>query len=217
MTKKVETGSPFKMPSALSHGAYSSMAILRGENPEQYNRLFMGLVDEYMPEGTTELEAVMSLANMYWRKWRIQKAVSAQIIRWRMDPNHPIYDKSLDPLHAKAQCERLKKLLEDSAKCSEAGSKEQKMELDALIEEFGATMSNDHVLYPTAIAEQAYVLECDLFKKELDQLERIEASIDRLIKRIYQIKGMKQALFSPVLNNHVSKLPQTSKSVPAAH
>ncbi len=59
-------------PSALQHGAWSETAVLRGEDPRQFNRLHHGLVDEWSPSGPAEEDAVFTLAKCMWRKRRVR-------------------------------------------------------------------------------------------------------------------------------------------------
>jgi hypothetical protein len=101
-----------------------------------------------------------------------------------------------------------------AAAMSEALKKKIRADLEQLESAFPADG-----LHPTAVAEFANVLRDDQFEKELDLLERVDRDIDRTLKRLYQLKGMKQVLVSPLLNTPVPKLKTLPMdgSVPAQH
>jgi hypothetical protein len=246
MAKKV--GNSLKMPSALSHGAFSTIAFLRGEDPNQFKKLVLDLTEEWAPLGAMEEETVLALAGLIWSRRRIQRSIAAQILMSRMDPSHPTYDKAL---HEATTCQSELSILEDNpqyaAKCLEtyavevrldfltkyprtnypseaewalAICEELKMKIRQQLEHVGAMLSEfENGIYPTALTESANVVRDDLYEKEQNQLERIDNRIDRLLKRLYTLKGMKPALVSPLLNNHVpqQKMLPTDKSATAQH
>ena len=84
-----------KIPNALKHGAFAKTAILPGEDPREFEELHFELRKEWMPEGPTEEDAVLSIANGIWRKGRVQKFRDARIRRDKVDPDHPAYDQAL--------------------------------------------------------------------------------------------------------------------------
>jgi hypothetical protein len=111
MAKKAETGPQFKMPSALTHGAFSTMAFRPGEDPNQFKRLVLDLTAELVPLGAMEEETVLALAGYIWRRRRIERSFSAQIFLSRSDPSHPAYDKHL---HEVATLKAELQILEDN-------------------------------------------------------------------------------------------------------
>jgi hypothetical protein len=56
-----------KRPNALKHGIFSATAILPGEDPQEFEELHCSLIEEWMPHGATEDDAVLSIAKAVWR------------------------------------------------------------------------------------------------------------------------------------------------------
>ena len=82
-----------KGPNAIKHGAFSTVAIIPGEDPEAFNRLHAALIAERHPAGASEQDAVASIANAIWRKIRAQKFIKIQVLNNCFDPDHPSYDE----------------------------------------------------------------------------------------------------------------------------
>lgn len=62
---------PKSSKNALSHGAYSSEAILPWENKQDFDDLHEELREELFPSGRSEEEAVFDLACLRWKKRRL--------------------------------------------------------------------------------------------------------------------------------------------------
>jgi len=59
---------------------------------------------------------------------------------------------------------------------------------------------------------RADILSEDLFQKDLAMEERLDAAIDRAVKRLVQAKAMKQMLASPSLNGQAQQPKRISAS-----
>jgi hypothetical protein len=57
-----------KNPSALKHGAHSSITLLPGEDEAAFNKLHDGLKEEFAPVGPLEQDIIRSMACLVWRK-----------------------------------------------------------------------------------------------------------------------------------------------------
>lgn len=68
-----------KRPNAQKHGAYATTLIVSGEDPQEFQDLYSGLAEEWMPVGATEEDAVLSIAKAVWRKRRVQKFLEDQL------------------------------------------------------------------------------------------------------------------------------------------
>jgi hypothetical protein len=68
----------WKHHNAYKHGAFSRYAIVPGEDKEEFETLYSALVQEWMPVGATEEDAVLSLAEAIWRKRRAQRSTHFQ-------------------------------------------------------------------------------------------------------------------------------------------
>jgi hypothetical protein len=60
---------------ALKHGAFSDMVILPEEDPNELKELLAALIDEWDPQGPTEIDKVESIARGMWRKRRFSRYV----------------------------------------------------------------------------------------------------------------------------------------------
>jgi hypothetical protein len=63
----------WKRPNAHKHGVFGATAILPGEDEREFDELHSALVEEWLPAGATEEDAVLSIAKAVWRKRRVQR------------------------------------------------------------------------------------------------------------------------------------------------
>src|SRR5262245_58692308 len=81
-------------PNALKHGAFSKIAIIPGEDPQEFKELHSALIKEWGPVGPTEEDTVLTIATGIWRKRRQQKLIQAAITSGTLRPEHPAYDEA---------------------------------------------------------------------------------------------------------------------------
>ena len=84
-----------RLPGALRHGGFSKIAILPGEDPDEFEQLHCGLIEEWRPNGPTEDDAVLTMAAAIWRKARLQKFRRALLYQEQFHPTCPTYDRAL--------------------------------------------------------------------------------------------------------------------------
>jgi hypothetical protein len=63
---------------SLKHGAYSSTAILPGENPAEFEELYQALIAELAPTGALEEDIVANIARLVWRKRNLATLLGAE-------------------------------------------------------------------------------------------------------------------------------------------
>jgi hypothetical protein len=209
------TSEAVKHPNACKHGVFAATAILHGEDPQEFARLHSDLIEEWAPVGATEEDAVLSIAKAVWRKRRLQKFLEVQVTRNLGDANHPSYYETLG-LSVFAAALQLKPAtaFEDYARDFLRSDRieylKKKFPRSSFrsTSEWAAAMINEirSVLIPESKVEdpQAAVyselnlsaarVSGDLFKQELALDERLDAMIDRAVKRLIQTKAMKQML-----------------------
>ena len=85
-------GERSRQHNALKHGVYSMVAILPGEDPQQFELLHSILIKEWKPAGATENDAVLSLAKCMWYKARLQNFLRGKIIECKHNVHHPAFD-----------------------------------------------------------------------------------------------------------------------------
>ena len=84
-----------KQPNAQKHGIFAAMAILPGEDRQEFEELHSALIQEWAPAGASEEDDVLTIAKAVWRKRRVQKFVEVQLAKNFFDPRHPSYDELL--------------------------------------------------------------------------------------------------------------------------
>src|SRR5262245_46319503 len=214
MTADYESKLKRKYLNAIKHGAFSSMAILPGEDEDEYHALFEAFCDEWSPEGPTEVDAISTLTNCVWRKRRIRRFIAERVELRSFDPDHPAFDPDLvlgatNVAFQQLDPKQLEELInENPALRKHLEKKFPKPQRDWVepadlakkftIDDMKTLIGRGHVPKPLRELHRADVVGEDLFKQELAMEERLDAMIDRAIKRLVQAKAMKQMLASPL-------------------
>jgi hypothetical protein len=204
----------WKRPNAHKHGVFAATAILPGEDEREFEELHSALVEEWLPAGATEEDAVLSIAKSVWRKRRVQRFLEVQLMNNRLDPNHPSYVESLG-LIGMADAMKLlpgtgfrdyasSYLRADTIEYLERKVQRSKFTStlaweEAVIAEINSLRRQNIEIGPVAaqiirLNESAATVSGNLFKQELALDERLDAMIDRAVKRLIQTKAMKQML-----------------------
>ena len=158
-----------KLPPALKHGIYASTALLPGEDSVAFQKLREKITAELQPIGPLEIDAVESIARLTWRKQNLgtfQRAKLAHdrysIIQSEHLP-HSAFDLPFGP--DAAEIKAAHQAAEDQAR-KELGPSFELIEVGDLI---------------TA----ARLLE------DLDLEQRLDAAIDKSLKRLLFLRGLK--------------------------
>jgi hypothetical protein len=201
-----------KHPNAIKHGSFATTAILPGEDAAEFEELYSDLIAEWIPNGATEQDAVLSIAKAVWRKRRVQRFLTAQVVKHSGDPNHIWYDETValtalaafvreDPESAFSQAAPFLHpvrivYFKEKVPRSRFGSTSEWAE--AILKETDLLLALQHAdpegRRLVAMSKSADALSGDLFKQELALDERLDAMIDRAVKRLIQTKAMKQML-----------------------
>ena len=215
---------------AIKHGVFSSMAILPGEDLDEYGALVEAFGSEWSPEGPTEVDALYTLINCVWRKRRIRKFIAERVELRSLDPDHPAFDPDLmlGPLNVAFQQldpEQLEKLINENPAIRKHLEKKFPKHQRDLLEpadlakkftknDIKELFGRGRAPVPPGLRElhRADVVGEDLFKQELAMEERLDGMIDRALKRLLQAKGMKQMLASPSLNGQAQQPKRISNS-----
>ena len=190
----------------------------------EFLELWSQLIDEWNPEGATEEDAVLSIAKAIWRKRRLQKFLEARLLKNRSDINHPSFDVELGLVsfafvmdHETKRGEKPEKIYAHYApSLLRSGTIEllqSKYPRSAFptATDWSAAIVKEIVsnLLPkyrgddpevTAMQKWSISLKAvtnDEFREELAIDERLEVMIDRAIKRLVQLKAVKQMLGQP--------------------
>jgi len=160
-----------KVSPALKHGAYSEATLLPGEDPDEFVKLHKGLVGELAPSGRLEEETVAAIARLMWRRQNLARFETGQLCHYMAEQ---IKKAALE--QDKKQDDELmaeyKKIIEANQRAHSAKGKQQKE----------AEFETEQIIRATTLT---------LLMKELDVEERLDGMIDRLIKRLLFVRGLK--------------------------
>ena len=202
-----------KQHNALKHGAFSTIIILPWEDPEEFRILHAALIAEWNPVGPTEQDADHC-------KRHVAETSNAAFPHERTYPDHAAYHEA----HAlRSFCEVLESSpdkpedvelafgLLSVRNCDHLRRKFSQYDFQSTSEWIRAIQNEvTSVLLPEAergdrlvevvISRDAQFFTQEVVKHELAVDERIDAMIDRAIKRLVQAKAFKQMLGSTSAN-----------------
>jgi len=143
-----------KKPSALKHGAYSTTAVLPGEDRAAFERLHRELAAELRPNGTFEDSVVADVARLIWRKENLGIFRAAGLAQYRY-------------LHLQA------------GRDSDAPANElEQTAREELGDQYG-------------LVEMKRFATLGYYAEELRVAERLDGMIDRCLKRLLFVRGLK--------------------------
>jgi hypothetical protein len=203
-----------KRPNAQRHAIFSASPLVPGEDPKEYQNLLNGLVEEWTPDGRIETEIVLSIAMAIWRKRRARIFQEARRFRKNLDPADQAYDENLaltyltialltDPENA---FEKIRPSLRDQKveyfrRAHPRSSFKTTAEwARAVLDEIHATKLKPsspkirEMLNSNELMNSALALTPELFQQEIDLDEQLDAMRDRGVKRLIELKAMKQML-----------------------
>ena len=156
---------------ALKHAGYSATTILPGESAADFKKLHKDFIFELTPNGALQEETVETIAHLVWRRknfgtFRIAERAQQRMIQIRnemipMDDGVPRSDKSDD----------FDKTFTDKWHAAESKAREELGEAYSLVE----------------MGEAATVAG---LMRDLAVLERLDAMIDKYLKRLLFLKGL---------------------------
>jgi hypothetical protein len=153
-----------KKPSALKHGGYSATNVLPGEDPVEFDKLRRGLFEELNPHGTFEKAIVSDIARFVWRKQNLNIIRSMQ---QSFRPVTVIEYRIVDPKNP-----------------GETAIVREKMPSDQDRQSIAVEPPSDH-------PERIEPPSSDSLMEELSIQERLDAMIDRSLRRLLFVRGLK--------------------------
>jgi hypothetical protein len=185
MSRQVKRPAP-----ALKHGAYSKDVLLPGEDPAEFEKLHSGLIAEFAPQGRMEEETVASLARLMWRRQNLARFEISQLASFMAEA----FEKALlKAKQAEKTTEEDKELLAEFEKLVRANQRAHK-----------AQGTSKEQKAAQELCEMAKAATLYRLKKELDVEERLDAMIDRLLKRLLFLRGFKSITSSPAITSQVA-------------
>jgi hypothetical protein len=176
-----------KVHPALKHAGYSAITLLPGEDSAAFQKLHRDLIAEFTPLGPLEEDIVGDIARLTWRKQNLATFRIAERAKMRRSQINlekvPPPDYFLDAdLAERRQEER------EGYRAAEEQARQELGDVYKLID----------------IGEPATI---DGLMKELDIKERLDGLIDRCLKRLLMVRGVKSLSSAPS-----SVTPQISSS-----
>jgi hypothetical protein len=188
-----------KLYPAFKHGGYSATGLLPGEDPAAFEKLHRDLISELCPDGPLQEDTVFSIARLMWRKqnletFRVAEAARerASAIRSEMIPSttppldFPLFGVSSDwspPDPA------------DVEAATEAAEVQVRKELG---ENYKFVEMGDLATATQMLAD-------------LEVEERLNAMIDKLLKRLWMLKASK-TLSSPASSTALPRISGPKKA-----
>jgi hypothetical protein len=169
-------------PPALKHGVYSGLTLLPGEDETAFKELHDGLIAEFGPTGPLEEDIVETLASLKWRKANLWTYRLAQLAQHR---HSAIWEKTRPP------CNELMPLFgppapdERSPEEIRAAIATAEKETE---EELGDVME---------LIEMGREVTLERLFEEFSVIERLDGMIERCIKRLLLVRGVKSMACSP--------------------
>jgi hypothetical protein len=168
---------------ALKHGAYSEATLLPGEDPAEFKELHRDLIAEFTPNGRIEEETVATIARLMWRRQNLARFEIGQLSYFLAEG----FKKAA--------------LAEASKNANESQERRNSKDDDELIAEFEELIEADKRVAKAEGARKGEA-EAEWFEitkaaaltrlmKELDVEERLDAMIDKSIKRLLFVRGLK--------------------------
>jgi len=153
----------------LRHGGYSATSVLPGESEAEFKKHHRDLISELNPAGPLEDDIVESVARLLWRKKNLRTLTIAEDAQWRWS--------AIRPVHIDLQ------LLGEPKSDSEIRNEKDQVK-NALGENF-------------KFVEIGEAATFDGLEKELSVKERLDFLIDRYLKRLLFLRGLKSISSPP--------------------
>jgi hypothetical protein len=166
---------------AVKHGAYSATAVLPGESQAEFEKLHRGLIAEIVPSGVLEDHIIMTIARLVWRKQNLATLRIAERAQSRRDAivyeknrdNEPSFliDEDGEPINEREEEREVERAAESEAQ-EELGEIYEFVEIGS-----GATFGG--------------------LTSELEIQERLDAAINRCLKQLLMVRGVKSVTAAP--------------------
>jgi hypothetical protein len=164
-----------RIPPALRHGIYSGMALLPGEDRAEYEKFHRDISAEYKPVGRSEEDIVTNLADLMWRRRNLVTYRIAVHARKKHSSIYHILSPPLKEIPLISLYELETRSSEKLRELRKQAEQEAKAELGPALElvEIGDVATTDYLLQEISIAE------------------RLDGMIDRCLKRLLFVRGLK--------------------------
>jgi hypothetical protein len=195
-----------KKRNALKHGANAREVMLWSERYEDYEALRAGLYQEFSPTGSTEEYLVRTLLDLRWRRRRLecheQIVIQQRLDKVREENEHSHHVdnlRSFAPEFREAtSVEQVEAVLASvSPMYRNTIYRDWPFKTGDDPQKWGPKIAEGLLAWKPATRHEGAdefikILDLDEFDMALARIERLDAMIDRMIKRLMQVKTMKQ-------------------------
>ena len=198
---------------AFSHGLYSDDVVLDCENKQEFVELWQAFRDEYSPQQKSEEAAVLELANLHWKKRRLEAGLQQALNKRRAytvaDASSDAWDLIADDIRSVAKShfkavqvagamigkhlERVSNPNEVIADSEAVGIEKLTVlakELNIVSKELVVPILHAAEKQKLDQIERAY--DPDIMERELKIQAEIDRRIDKVLKRLVMIKEYKK-------------------------
>ena len=194
------------IPNALKHGAFSKINFLPGEDPQEFENLKSSLFAEYNATGRSEEEVLESIAAVIWKERRLGLYLHIKVLRDKLSREAKQPPRgALDPLalaiarfKAGGKADPVEERILDKDRAEEEAERIAREKEAAEAEK---NRTDDERLL--AIGDE---FTLDELNKELEVQAKLQAILDRLFKRLWQIKAFKPLMSA---NDSPRRVPAT--------
>jgi hypothetical protein len=180
---------------ALKHGGYAATIVLPGESVAEFEKLHRDLIADFIPDGALEEDIVADLAGRLWRKQNLATFRTAKVARQHC---REIMDR---------EWHYVRDLTEEDKEAREWYGITEETELRervSLAEREEAIRAADDIARNELgdtyeLAKMADTVTVACLMKDLAVEERLDATIDKCLKRLLFVKGLKSASSSSAL------------------
>jgi hypothetical protein len=172
-----------KVHPALKHAGYSASTILPGESAAEFEKLHRDLIAEFSPNGRYEEHLIASMAQVAWRLQNLEIFRIVQRARARLqqlinekappDPFFPSFAPE-DPAVRAAYQAAYKE-------ATRAAEQQTRKEFDDVYE----------------LVEMGEDANIEALERELEVKERLEAMLEKCLKRLLFARGVKSISVAP--------------------
>jgi hypothetical protein len=205
-------------PNALKHGGFSNLTVLPGEDKTKFVKLLEELTLEFKPSGAFEEDQVFTLAKLMWRRRNLGIYQRAEAARAEWGP-YLVEDPHPQLVVDLALKSRLLAIAEQfTAKFSNEEALENEAKFMPAVREVALATKNllaavdadtstktdsskglgdfvskniDDFTFDFRLALQGDEITPEKLIRELEVDARLDAMIDRVLKRLMQLKAMK--------------------------
>ena len=164
----------------LKHGGFCAIGLLPGENRVEFNKLHRELISLCAPDDPLQDDVVATLSHLLWRKKHLSTIRLAGLARQRASQIRDEATLGLDLTEEESsQADDFKKQLSERLQAAEAKARHELGDFYQL-------------------AEMADEATLEGLSKDLELYERLDAMMDRCVKRLLLLKGLESITAPPI-------------------